>query len=201
MTGRFIVLEGSDAVGKSTQCTRLAKSLRQRGYEVIETFEPGATALGIGLRKLLLGDEPIEPVAEALLMAADRADHVATVLKPALARGAWVVCDRFLPSSLVYQGVGRNLGLDMVTAINTPAIAGLVPDLVVVLDLDSHRTRARRAPDSDRFETAGDEFAVRVAAAYRDLAPQMGWEIIDAGGDPDAVADSLWNLVLESLTP
>lgn len=97
--------------------------------------------------------------------------------------------------------MGRNLGLDMVTAINTPAIAGLVPDLVVVLDLDSHRTRARRAPDSDRFETAGDEFAVRVAAAYRDLAPQMGWEIIDAGGDPDAVADSLWNLVLESLTP
>lgn len=201
MTGKFIVLEGGDAVGKSTQGKEIAARLRDRGYEVVETFEPGATNFGARLRELLMGDVPMSPLAEALLMAADRADHVATVIKPALTRGAWVVSDRFLPSSLVYQGVGRALGLETVSEINKSAVDGLVPDLVVVLDLESQDARGRRDLDSDRFETAGDEFAAQVVDAYRDLAPSMGWKIVDASGSPEEVSSSLWGLVVESLSP
>ena len=156
MTGKFIVLEGGDAVGKSTQGKEIAARLRDRGYEVVETFEPGATNFGARLRELLMGDVPMSPLAEALLMAADRADHVATVIKPALTRGAWVVSDRFLPSSLVYQGVGRALGLETVSEINKSAVDGLVPDLVVVLDLESQDARGRphdRRPGLQRPQT------------------------------------------------
>lgn len=201
MTGKFIVLEGGDAVGKSTQGKEMATRLREQGYEVVQTFEPGATRFGASLRELLMGDTPMSPLAEALLMAADRADHVATVIKPALARGAWVISDRFLPSSLVYQGVGRALGLETISEINSAAVDGLVPDLVVVLDLDSQNARSRRDLDSDRFETAGDKFAAQVTTAYRELAPSMGWKIVDASGSPEEVSSSLWDLIVESLSP
>src|SRR6476619_2131029 len=112
--GRFVVLEGGDGSGKSTQAARLAEWLRTQGVTVIETFEPGAGAVGAVLRHV---PAPVTPVAEALLIAADRAQHVATEIEPALARGDWVVCDRYVPSSLVYQGGVRGIGLDVVAAL------------------------------------------------------------------------------------
>ena len=183
MTARFVVLEGGDGSGKSTQLRRLAVWLRARGVEVVETFEPGATAAGAAIRELLLHrDEPLDPVAEALLMAADRAEHVATVVRPALARGAWVVSDRFLPSSLVYQGVVRGLGVDAVAAMNALAIGDIVPDLVLLLDVADDVAESRRDGDTDRLEAEGAEFHDRVRAAYRVLAAERGWVVVDANG-------------------
>ena len=206
---RFVVLEGGDATGKSTQVRRLATRLRDRGHEVVETFEPGATALGSQLRMLLLDDvDPVDPVAEALLMAADRAEHVAEVVRPALQRGAWVVSDRFVPSSLAYQGVGRGLGVAEVEQLNELASAGLVPDLVVVLDLTPDAARARmsvardRATGGrDRLEREDDAFALAVHEAYRDLAQSRGWALVDAAGAVDEVEAAIWDVVVERLTP
>src|SRR5690606_855650 len=132
----FVVLEGGEASGKSTQAARLAARLAARGHEVVSTFEPGATPLGPRLRELLLhGNDAVGPLAEAMLMAADRAEHVRSVIAPALARGAWVVSDRHVPSSMVYQGVARGLGVTLIQDLNRVATAGVEPDLVVVVDV------------------------------------------------------------------
>jgi dTMP kinase len=208
-TARFVVLEGGDATGKSTQVVRLATRLRAAGHDVVETFEPGATALGARLRALLLDDEDaVDPVAEALLMAADRAEHVAEVVRPALLRGSWVVSDRFVPSSLAYQGVGRGLGVAEVEQLNELASAGLVADLVVVLDLspDAARTRMAAARDRgsrerDRLEREDDAFALAVHEAYRDLARSRGWVLVDAAGAVDDVEAAVWDVVVERLAP
>lgn len=202
MTGRFVVLEGGDATGKSTQIERLAARLRERDLDVVETFEPGATPLGARLRTIVLdGTEPVDPVAEALLMAADRAQHVAEVVRPALARGAWVVSDRFVPSSLAYQGVGRGLGVAEVEELNQLATGGIQPDLVVVLDLSLEAARSRLGTPTDRLEGEAGDFAVAVHDAYRDLAPSRGWVLVDADGTPDEVADAVWSVVCDRLSP
>lgn len=196
MTGRFVVLEGGDGSGKSTQLRGLAGWLRDQGVEVVETFEPGATDAGAAIRELLLHrPDPIDPVAEALLMAADRAQHVATVIGPALARGAWVVSDRFLPSSLVYQGVVRGLGVDAVAEINRLAVGGVQPDLVVLLDVSDAVAEARRGSETDKLEAEGAAFHAQVRAAYRDLAPARAWVVVDADGPLDVVAGSLRDAV------
>lgn len=196
MTGRFVVLEGGDGSGKSTQLRALAAWLRDRGVEVVETFEPGATEAGATIRELLLHrPDPIDPVAEALLMAADRAQHVATVVRPALARGAWVLSDRFLPSSLVYQGVVRGIGVAAVTELNRLAVGEVVPDLVVLLDVDDIVAEARRGSGSDRLEAEGAAFHARVRAAYRDLATTHGWITVDANGTVEEVAAALRDAV------
>ena len=198
--GRFIVLEGGDATGKSTQIERLVARLEQRGVEVVATFEPGATPLGHRLRTLLLdGEDPVDPVAEALLMAADRAQHVAEVIRPALARNAWVVSDRFVPSSLAYQGVGRGLGVHEVEQLNALATAGIEPDLVVVLELAPEAARRRFGARLDRLEGENDAFALAVHEAYRDLARARGWVLIDADASPEAVEDAIWSAVCERL--
>lgn len=198
---RFVVLEGGDATGKSTQVGLLATRLREAGHDVVETFEPGATRLGARLRTLLLDEDgPIDPIAEALLMAADRAEHVAGVVRPAMQRGAWVVSDRFEPSSLAYQGVGRGLGVAEVGQLNELATAGIVPDLVVVLDLAPEVARERLGR-RDRMEGEGDAFALAVHEAYRDLARSRGWALVDAAGDVDTVADAIWAVVEERLAP
>src|SRR5215510_5634084 len=188
--GRFVVLEGGDGSGKSTQVTRLVAALQARGRTAVATFEPGETTLGAVLREALLnGRADVAPVTEALLMAADRAQHVAEVIEPALPRGDWVVSDRFLPSSLVYQGVVRGLGVDVVTAMNARAIEDVRPDIVVVLDVPVAQATARRrgAPD-DRMEAEGGGFHGAVAQAYRDLAVTEGWVLVDGRGDAGAVA-------------
>ena len=196
MTGRFVVLEGGDGSGKSTQSRRLAAWLREQGVEVVETFEPGATDAGAAIRELLLHrPDPIDPVAEALLMAADRAQHVATVIRPALARGAWVLSDRFLPSSLVYQGVVRGLGVDAVAELNRLAVGDVTPDLVVLLDVADAVAEARRGSVSDRLEAEGAAFHASVRAAYRDLAPARGWVVVDANADLDDVTSALRDAV------
>ena len=196
----FIVLEGGDATGKSTQVKRLATRLREAGHEVVTTFEPGATPLGARLRALVLDvDADVDPVAEALLMAADRAEHVSEIVRPALARGAWVVSDRYVPSSLAYQGVGRGLGVAEIEQLNALATAGLEPDLVVVLDLAPDAARRRLGTVRDRLEAEDDAFVLAVHEAYRDLAAVRGWPIVDADGTPDAVAAAVWSIVRDGL--
>src|SRR5215211_6560098 len=186
----FIVLEGGDASGKSTQARRLADRLRSRGRDVVETFEPGATQAGAAIRALLLdGDEPIDARTEALLLAADRAQEVADVIRPALARGADVVSDRFVPSSLAYQGVGRDLGVEKVEKLNRWATGGLEPDVD-----DTVATR-RRAGPGDRLERAGAEFHAAVRDAYRSLGADRGWVVIDGNADVEVVGERVWEVV------
>jgi dTMP kinase len=188
MSGCFVVLEGGDGSGKSTQLPRLAEWLRGRGLEVVVTREPGGTPLGSTLRSVVLeGEDSIDPTAEALLMAADRAQHVAEVIRPALARGAWVLSDRHVPSSLVYQGIVRKLGVDAIEAVNSWATGALTPDLVLVLDVTDEVAESRRPGEPDRLEREGDVFHADVRAAYRDLAAAKGWSVIDGSGSPDEV--------------
>ncbi len=201
MTGRFVVLEGGDGSGKSTQLRRLATWLHDRGIDVVETREPGGTDLGIAVRALLLDGAAIDDRAEALLMAADRAQHLAEVVRPALARGAWVLSDRHVPSSLVYQGVVRDLGIDQVAALSAFAAGGLAPDLVIVLDVDDDVAEARRSGGSDRLEREGVDFHRAVRAAYRDLAIARGWEIVDGNGEAATVAVRVIAAVEPMLSP
>lgn len=169
--GLFIVLEGGDGVGKTTQGRLLAEHLRGRGHEVVVTHEPGDTRAGAVIRRLLLdpatGD--LDPRAEALLYAADKAQHLAEVVRPALQRGAMVVCDRYVDSMLAYQGAGRVLDVDEVAGIARWATGGLDPDLTVLLDLDPARAVGRMT-DPDRLEAAGDGFHRRVRDGFLGLA-------------------------------
>jgi dTMP kinase len=189
LPGRFIVVEGGEGVGKSTQVERLAASLRASGREVVVTFEPGDTESGAQLRAALLhANTALDGRTELLLMLADRAQHVAEVVLPALERGAYVVCDRYEPSTLAYQGVARGLGVDEVERMSRWAAGGVQPDAVVVLDLPDTLAEARVSADRDRFEMAGAEFHAEVRQAYRDLAATRGWVLIAADGTPDEVA-------------
>ena len=198
--GLFIVLEGGDASGKSTQARQLADRLRSNGRDVVETFEPGATQTGAAIRALLLdGDGPVDPTTEALLLAADRAQEVTDVIRPALGRGADVVSDRFVPSSLAYQGVGRGLGVERVEKLNRWATGGLEPDVVVVLDVDEAVATSRRDAPGDRLERAGAEFHAAVRDAYRTLGADRGWVVIDGNDDPELVSERVWAVVRERL--
>ena len=198
--GLFVVLEGGDASGKSTQARLLADRLRSRDRDVVETFEPGATQTGAAIRALLLdGDGPVDPTTEALLLAADRAQEVTDVIRPALGRGADVVSDRFVPSSLAYQGVGRGLGVERVEKLNRWATGGLEPDVVVVLDVDEAVATSRRDAPGDRLERAGAEFHAAVRDAYRTLGADRGWVVIDGKDDPELVSERVWAVVRERL--
>src|SRR5581483_11443873 len=167
--GIFVVLEGGDGSGKSTQAARLVGRLREAGREVVATREPGATEVGASIRGLVLGGGGIDPRTEALLIAADRAEHVAEVIRPALARGAVVVSDRYIPSSLAYQGVARGLGVDEIARLSDWATGGLQPDVVVLLDVPPDVAVRRRAGPEDRMEREPAEFRAMVNKAYRDL--------------------------------
>jgi len=196
LDGRFVVLEGGDASGKSTQAGLLVDRLRALGHDVVPSFEPGATYVGGAIRALLL-DEPatVDPMTETLLLAADRAQEVADIIRPALARGADVVSDRYVPSSFVYQGVGRGLGVERVEKLNRWATAGLEPDLVIVLDVDDATAESRRTEPRDRLERAGADFHAAVREAYRSLAADRGWVVIDGDAGIDVVAERVWRAV------
>jgi len=174
LAGIFISFEGIDGVGKSTQADRLEAHLRSRGREVIRTLEPGGTELGQEIRHLLLhrkGD--IDARAEALLYAADRAHHVATKIRPALEAGTDVITDRYLDSSVAYQGAGRVLGADEVRDLSLWATRGLLPALTVLLDLDAESARARRdstGSEPDRLEREKLDFFEAARTAYLSLA-------------------------------
>jgi dTMP kinase len=193
--GVFVVLEGGDGCGKSTQAQRLVGRLRDLGREVVATREPGATEVGAAIRSLVLGGGDLDPRAEALLIAADRAEHVAEVIRPALERGVVVVSDRYIPSSLAYQGVARGLGVDEIARLSDWATGGLVPDLVIVLDVAASEAARRRAGPEDRMEREPDAFRAAVNQAYRDLAVRFGWTVLDGAAPVEAVAEEIWAAV------
>jgi dTMP kinase len=195
----FIVVEGGEGAGKSTQVALLAARLRAEGYSVDETREPGGTEAGAALREKLLHGDAIDAGTELAWMLEDRRLHVEQRIKPNLARKMVVVSDRFSPSTLAYQGVARDMGIEEVERRCADAAGGLEPDLVLVLDLPDDVAEARVAVDRDRFEREGAAFHARVRAAYRELAPERGWVIIDAGGSPDEVADRVWAVVARRL--
>ncbi len=167
ISSRFIVLEGIDGCGKSTQVQLLGEWLRGAGYAVTLTREPGGTALAERLRALIL-DQTItcSPRAELLMLLAARAQHVAEVIAPALDAGGVVICDRFTLSSLAYQGAGRGLPEDEILAANATATGGVMPDLTIVLDVPLEVTMGRIGERQDRFEGEGAKFLTRVLAAY-----------------------------------
>lgn len=198
--GVFIVLEGPDGSGKSTQAAALVARLRARGIEAVATREPGGTKLGVAVRALVLAGE-MDPHTETLLIAADRAEHVAQVVRPALERGAVVVSDRYIPSSLAYQGVGRGLGVAAVARINDWATAGLEPDLVLVIDAPPAVAAARRCGPQDSIEAEPEAFRAALRQAYLDLAAGAGWLVIDGTLPREAVADAVWAAVAPHLKP
>jgi dTMP kinase len=196
--GRFVVLEGGEGVGKSTQAGLLARRL-----DAVVTREPGGTALGERARALLLdpsvGD--VEPRAELLLMVAARAQHVGEVILPALASGRDVVCDRFTGSTIAYQGYGRGLPLEEVEQACAIASGGLVPDLTVLVELDEQVAASRRSAVPDRIEAEDAEFHARVRAGFQMLAEQCGWAVVDGGGSPEKVAEDIAEVVEYRLAP
>jgi dTMP kinase len=201
--GRLIALEGIDGCGKSTQARLLADRLG-----AVSTFEPGATVLGASLRALLLDRDgsPVATRAEALLMAADRAQHVADVIDPALAEGRWVVSDRFAASTLAYQGFGRGLDRAELETLIAWATSGLRPDLTVLFDLPVEVASARRRRASgaeDRMEAEGTGFQQRVADGYRALAAEGTgrWLVVDATGSAAEVAAAVWDGVQPLIDP
>lgn len=199
--GLFVVFEGGEGAGKSTQAVKLAAWLQVHGIETVLTREPGATNIGARIRSMLLDrdalpeGERLSPRAEALLYAADRAHHVATVVRPALARGAVVVSDRYVDSSLAYQGAGRVLPVDEVGWLSTWATGSLKPDLVVVLDVDPNvglrRIAGRGGPD--RLESESLSFHERVRYAFLDLAANDArrYLVVDASADPEEIAEAV----------
>jgi dTMP kinase len=199
--GRLIVFEGIDGCGKSTQAGLLASTTG-----AVLTAEPGSTSLGADLRSLLLDPrrDPLSLRTEALLMAADRAEHVDQLIRPALEAAKWIVCDRFNASTLAYQGFGRGLNLDDLRSIVRFASAGVEPDLQILLDLPVATARDRMKSSSlDRLEHLGDEFFSRVRDGYLSLAQADPdhWAIIDAAEDPVVVEERVRKEVASRLGP
>ncbi len=185
----FVTFEGPDGSGKSTQAELLRAALVAEGREVVLTREPGGTPLGERIRELLLGGDAMSPWTEAALFAASRAQHVEEVILPALEQGADVICDRYLDSSLAYQGIARGLGVEAVLELNLRATRGLLPDATVLLLVDP-AVAAARSGATDRLEREGDGFRSRVDAAYRELAKRFPERILvfDADRPPDELA-------------
>lgn len=200
--GVFITLEGGEGVGKSTQEQLLAEHLTVQGRPVVRTREPGGTAIAEEIRGVLLTprEEGLDAHAEALLFAAARADHVARVIRPALDRGAVVVCDRFLDSSVAYQGYGRELGPGVIRDLSLWATAGLVPDLVIVLDLDPVIGLGRLS-STDRLEREPIEYHQRVRKGFTAIAAAEPdrYVVIDASAPPTVVAAAVRERVDELL--
>jgi dTMP kinase len=206
--GAFIVFEGGEGAGKSTQVRLLAEALRTAGHDVVVTREPGATEIGVRIRSMVLdgvthpiGAATLSPRAEALLYAADRAHHVAAVVRPALARGAVVISDRYVDSSLAYQGAGRTLPVDEVSWLSSWATGGLKPDLVVLLDVDPAVGLSRvegRGASADRLESESLAFHDRVRYAFLDLAAAdpRRYLVLDAARPADELAAAVRERVL-----
>ncbi len=194
MRGLFITFEGGDGSGKSTQAARLVDWLQGQGRTVVTTREPGGTPLGEELREIVLHSRGhITPRSEALIYAADRAHHVATKVRPAIERGDVVVQDRYLDSSVAYQGAARGLGAEEIRRISLWAVEGLLPDLTVLLDLDEEVGRGRldlARTRYDRLEAEERQFHATVRAAYLELAAAEPdrFLVVDAAADIDSIA-------------
>ncbi len=199
MRGFFITLEGGEGAGKSTQARRLAAALAETGREIVLTREPGGTLGAEAIRTLLLdpGTE-MTPLADALLHFAARADHVARVIRPALARGAVVICDRFYDSTMAYQGYG--MGVDVAAIAGLVRMIGLMPDITFMLEVPEFLAKERlagRGGAEDRYEVMGSEFMGRVALGFRAIATAEPERcvMIDASGDADGVAGVIMSVL------
>jgi dTMP kinase len=193
--GRLIAFEGGEGCGKTTQARLLAQRLG-----AVLTHEPGGTEIGAAIRALLLdpGNGEVDIRAEALLMAADRAQHVAEIVRPALHRGQDVVTDRYVGSSLAYQGFGRGLAVEEVESLSSWATDGLWPDVVVLLDVGPDVAASRIGPDHDRIERAGPDFHARVVDGFRALAREHAdrWVVVDGSGSVVEVEALVWSAIM-----
>lgn len=185
----FVALEGGDGAGKSTQLQLLTQALEHAGREVVLTRQPGGTPLGRQIRELVLRGEHVSPRGEALLYAADKAQHVDELIRPALERGADVITDRYTDSSIAYQGAGRELGPEEIHRLLDWAVDGLFPDLTVVLDVPVEVGRARRGDTHDRIEQESDDFHERVRQHFLDLADEAPGRhlVLDATAAPETL--------------
>ncbi len=205
--GFFLSVEGPDGSGKTTQIERLERALRQYGFSVLRTREPGGCAISEDIRRIILDPRNAEMCAtcEALLYAASRAQHVHQVIRPAVEEGRLVLCDRFVDSSVAYQGGGRGLGVETVQRINAPAVDGMLPDMTLYLSIDHRQALARRlaASEPDRLEREDLAFHERVQRAYERLVreDEGRFAIINAARDPDSVAREALSTVLARLLP
>jgi dTMP kinase len=189
----FISFEGPDGSGKTTQAALLADWLHERAEEVLTTREPGGTPLGEAIRELVLHGLEMTAWAEATLFASARAEHVATVIRPALDRGAWVVCDRYVDSSIVYQGIARGLGAEQVLELNRVVTGGLMPARTFVLALSAEDARSRQAGYLDRIEREDEAFRDVVAEGYRELGRLYPGRVVILEGaqEPDTIAEQV----------
>lgn len=201
--GLFVTMEGPDGSGKSLQLTRLQERLTKAGYQVTVSREPGGTPIGEQIRKVILdpANKAMDPVTEALLYAASRAQHVAEKIRPALSRGDIVLLDRFTDSSCVYQGIGRGLGVSQIEAVNAYATGGLTPDLTLILYIDYEeglRRKERQAGHQmDRLEEQSEDFYRKVNEGYREMARRHPERIVllDGALDVDTVSLEIWDHV------
>ena len=200
--GRFITLEGGEGTGKSTQARRLGARLREKGIDVVLTREPGGSPGAEQIRKLVVEGEGGRwtPITETLLVYAARADHVARTIGPALAKGQWVISDRFNDSSFAYQGAGRGVPRETIRRIDAVVLDDFQPDLTLVLDLPVEVGLGRagaRGGTENRFENLDRDFHERMRQAFLDIARRQGerCRLIDAGGDEETVAAAIWDAV------
>ena len=202
--GLFVAFEGGEGAGKSTQVRLLSKALSDRGHEVVTTFEPGDTPVGKRLREILLGHDTgaLDPRTEALLYAADRAEHVASVVRPLIERGAICLSDRYIDSSIAYQGAGRTLDPADIQRVSEWATGGLWPDLTIVLDIDPEIGLTRFSAPADRLEAEPLAFHRRIREHFLALAQREPdrYLIVDATASVDDVSASIWGVV-ESRLP
>ncbi len=198
----FITFEGIDGCGKTTQLLRLKARLEARGVAVVSTREPGGTALAESLRETLLHGGDITARAELLLFGAARAQHASEIIRPALERGAWVLCDRFIDSSEAYQGGGLGLNRDFIRAMNAFATDDLTPDLTFFVDVAPDVGASRRAGEkADRIESRGAEFGERVRAIYLEIAAREKARVVTVDGalSPDEVEAAIWGKLSQLL--
>jgi dTMP kinase len=208
--GRFVTLEGGEGAGKSTQLRLLGERLAAAGISCLLTREPGGSPGAEAIRDLLLGpaSRRFDPLAEALLFGAARADHLASVIRPALEAGRWVLCDRFADSTRAYQGAAGGLPAGTVTSLERLVVAETAPDLTVILDLDPAvglaRAAARRGLEAaDRFEGEAASFHAKLRQAFLAIAAAepMRCAVIDANQPAEVIADTIWHVVRDRLAP
>lgn len=201
--GKFITLEGPEGSGKTTQARRLIERIEASGRQAVYTREPGGTATGEAIRKILQHDaagEEIYPETEVLLFEASRAQLVKSVISPALAAGKWVVCDRFSDSTTVYQGYGRGFDIETLIRLHSFAVGAVEPDLTLLLDIEIETGFERIAAsgqERDRIESEAREFHQRVREGYLDLAQRFSerYRIVPADREPESIAAEIWEIV------